>query len=197
MYNRFRPNIIIGFHGCEKEIGMRVINGETKLIESHNDYDWLGDGIYFWENDCDRALEFASELQKKEPFVIGAVIYLGNCLDLTIRQHICIVQESYNSLLEENVKAITKNKPGKRGLTEDLPQRYLDCAVIRAIHDFNAKNNIQKYDSVRAAFWEGKQLYETAGFCEKNHIQICVREPNCILGYFLPKIKKNKTKKSV
>ena len=26
-----------------------------------------------------------------------------------------------------------------------------------------------------------------AGFAEKNHIQICVCNPNCIKGYFLPR----------
>lgn len=61
----FRPNLILGFHGCSKEVGMKAINGDTELILSHNDYDWLGDGTYFWENDYDRALEFAKESGKK------------------------------------------------------------------------------------------------------------------------------------
>lgn len=43
------------------------------------------------------------------------------------------------------------------------------------------------YDSVRGVFWEGKPLYPNAGFAEKNHIQICVCNPNCIKGYFLPR----------
>ncbi|HYE54151.1 MAG TPA: hypothetical protein VD996_04880 [Chitinophagaceae bacterium] len=25
------------------------------------------------------------------------------------------------------------------------------------------------------------------GFHEKNHIQLCIRNPNCIKGYFLPR----------
>lgn len=33
-------------------------------------------------------------------------------------------------------------------------------------------------------FTEGKPLYPGAGFHEKSHIQICVRNPNCIKGYF-------------
>ena len=35
-----------------------------------------------------------------------------------------------------------------------------------------------------AVFTEGKDLYAGAGFKEKNHVQICVRNPNCIKGYF-------------
>ncbi|TSA32147.1 MAG: hypothetical protein D4R64_16610 [Porphyromonadaceae bacterium] len=46
--------------------------------------------------------------------------------------------------------------------------------------------------SVRGVFFEGKELYPNSGFREKNHIQICVRNPNCIKGYFLPRNVNNK-----
>lgn len=75
----------------------------------------------------------------------------------------------------------------KGGINGDLLLRYLDCAVIKALHDFNKTMNFQEYDSVKAAFWEGEELYPSAGFREKNHIQICIRNPKCILGYFLPR----------
>lgn len=80
------------------------------------------------------------------------------------------------------------NKTGKKGgINGDLLLRDLDCAVIQAIHDFHEEKGIKPYDSIRAAFWEGKELYNTAGFKEKNHIQICIRDPKCIIGYFLPR----------
>lgn len=187
MYS-IQPNIIIGFHGCSKEIGLKVINGEVDLLYSHNDYDWLGDGVYFWENDYERALEFAKETKKEEPFVIGAAIHLGYCLDLTKRQNLQIVKTSYNHLLEDSIKTATENKKGRKdGYHEDIFLRYLDCAVIRAIHKFNTENGYRDYDSVRAAFWEGQPIYQNAGFKEKNHIQICVRNHKSILGYFLPR----------
>ena len=40
------------------------------------------------------------------------------------------------------------------------------------------------YDTVRGAFWEGEPLYPSAGFKRKNHVQLCVRRPDCIKGYF-------------
>lgn len=70
MYS-FYPNLILGFHGCSKDVGMKAINGDDELIFSHNTYDWLGDGVYFWENDYDRALEFAKETKKKTPLSLG------------------------------------------------------------------------------------------------------------------------------
>jgi hypothetical protein len=43
---------------------------------------------------------------------------------------------------------------------------------------------VQPFSTVRALFPEGNELYEDAGFWEKTHIQICVREPEQILGVF-------------
>lgn len=186
------PNIIVGFHGCSKDIGLRVLNGEDTLIFSHNNYDWLGDGVYFWENDPLRAEEFAVETKKEDPFVLGAAIHLGYCLDLTQKEGIDVIRHAYENLIEDNLKASLANKEGKRGgITGDLPLRFLDCAVIRAIHSFNEAMGYRAYDSVKAAFWEGAELYPTAGFREKNHIQLCIRNPHCILGYFLPNRKMN------
>ena len=38
-------------------------------------------------------------------------------------------------------------------------------------------------------FQEGKDAFEGSGIKEKSHIQICVRNTDCIKGYFLPRIK--------
>jgi hypothetical protein len=55
------------------------------------DYDWLGDGVYFWDHNARRAFDFASEVAKrphpsgqkiKTPAVVGAIIDLGYCLNL-------------------------------------------------------------------------------------------------------------------
>ncbi|WP_223696442.1 hypothetical protein [Hymenobacter psoromatis] len=76
--------------------------------------------------------------------------------------------------------------PVNKGKTSDLLQRDLDCAVIEALHNSLRKEMLPEFDSVRGVFWEGKEIYPTAGFREKNHIQICVRNLDCIKGYFLP-----------
>lgn len=188
MYS-IRPNLIIGFHGCEKDVAMKVLHGVEDLELSRNSYDWLGSGVYFWENDYQRALEYAKELNFDNPFVLGGVLNLGNCLDLTTRENVTILKSVYDNLLEDSIKISIKNKKGRKGgINGDLLLRELDCAVIEALHDFNKAQGFQMYDSVKAAFWEGEELYPTAGFREKNHIQICIRNSLCILGYFLPKV---------
>jgi hypothetical protein len=63
----------------------------------------------------------------------------------------------------------------------------LDCAVIQTLHEVREKSKLPPFDSVRGVFWEGSPLYPNAGFREKDHIQICIRNPNCVKGYFLPR----------
>lgn len=65
--------------------------------------------------------------------------------------------------------------------------RYLDCAVIETVHTMRKDLKMLPYDSVRSVFWEGEEPYSGAGFRDKNHIQICLRNPNCIKGLFLPR----------
>lgn len=65
LYSR-RSNLVIGFHGCDKTVVDAVVAGKTDLLSSTNDYDWLGNGIYFWENNEERAWQWAKDLVKKE-----------------------------------------------------------------------------------------------------------------------------------
>lgn len=73
----------------------------------------------------------------------------------------------------------------------------MDKAVVKAMHDLRAQSSstcapvLPSYDSVRAAFWEGGELYEGAGFAKKAHIQIAVCNPECIKGYFRPLTRSN------
>jgi len=69
-----------------------------------------------------------------------------------------------------------------------LKKRELDCAVIRLALQI-AKQNGVIFDSVRAVFWEGRELYPNSGFKKHNHIQIAIINPDCIKGIFLPREK--------
>ena len=47
------------------------------MLSSDNDYDWLGNGIYFWEEAPARAYEWAKWKFEDDAAVIGAKIRLG------------------------------------------------------------------------------------------------------------------------
>lgn len=187
-----RSGLILGFHGCDKSLVEQVISQKKELEPSKNEYDWLGHGIYFWEGNPTRAYQFAKEQTNrkkskvKTPAVIGAVIDLGYCLDLLDSKYLDMMKSGY-LFLESTIDSakMPQNKPLVD--SEDLLFRNLDCAVIESIHQVRKDNNNRPFDSVRGVFWEGEELYPNAGFKEKNHIQICIRNPNCIKGFFLPR----------
>lgn len=189
-----RPNLTVGFHGCDQSVVDKVVTGEDNLLANTNDYDWLGNGIYFWENNEERAFKWAVELSKrkgssiKNPAVIGAIIDLGYCFDLTDSAYLKELKKTYDTAFE--ISRLSGNPLPENisiGKSSDLLLRKLDCFVIEMTHKINKQANKRAYDSVRGVFWEGKPLYPNAGFAEKNHIQICVCNPNCIKGYFLPR----------
>ena len=194
MYSKL-PNLVLGFHGCDRETFERVIYGGESLKRSDNSYDWLGNGIYFWEQNFARALEWAKKRKTiKEPAVIGAVIDLGYCLNLTDSSSEGWLKKGYDLLkthCEMARKPLPKNKPSE--MTCDILLRDLDCAVIQQIHDFcnesYKKDNMTKtppFDSVRGVFVEGEPPYPGSEFRAKTHVQLCIVNPNCIKGYFKP-----------
>lgn len=186
-----RTGLVLGFHGTDQTIVEAVVNGQTDLVARHNKYDWLGHGVYFWDNSPSRALEWAAELSQRpgshitRPAVVGAILDLGNCLDLLDYKNTAFLKTGYDVLLT-TAQLTNANIPVNRGKTSDLLQRELDCAVVEALHESLVENDLPAFDSVRGVFWEGDEIYPTAGFREKDHIQICVRNLECIKGYFLP-----------
>ncbi len=196
MYSK-RSGLILGFHGCDKVLRDNIVSKKGIVLNpSNNKYDWLGNGIYFWENNQERALQFAKDLKhnppegKKnlitEPAVLGVILDLGFCLDLMDSEYLKVLKESYNFLCESH-KKYGKIIPENIVKNGELLLRNLDCAVIETTHQLNAELGNEDYDSVRGVFFEGEDLYENAGFKEKNHIQIAIRNPNCIKGYFIPR----------
>jgi len=104
---KHQPFQVIGYHSCDMEIGLKVLNGQAELMPSNNDWDWLGEGVYFWEQNPQRALEYAEEFANghqfnkkkiKTPFVLGAIIQLGNCLNLVESHSLSILESAYSGL---------------------------------------------------------------------------------------------------
>jgi hypothetical protein len=120
----------------------------------------------------------------KEPCVIGAIIDLGYCLSLLQSRHIVLLQTAYR-VLENSMSVKGQPMPENRG-GDDRFLRYLDCEVIQMLHAIRAQSEERSFDSVRGLFREGEHVYPNAGFRAGNHIQVCVRNPDCIKGYFWP-----------
>jgi hypothetical protein len=199
---RLTTSFVLGYHGCDKNVGMRVLAGEDELRSSNEDFDWLGPGTYFWESDPRRAKEWADWKVRtgrySESFVLGAVIDLGNCLDLLVRENLELLQVAYEAFCQTQKVAglpIPENQDLKHGGNKDKLLRYLDCAVIKHLHaviDVQVKqagssSPVERFDTVRGLFTEGEPAYPGGGFFQKSHTQIAVLNSQQIKGYFIPR----------
>lgn len=66
---------VLGYHGCDRTVGEKLLSGED-FKKSENSYDWLGAGIYFWENNPKRGLDFAREMSKQEDLRLVIKIHM-------------------------------------------------------------------------------------------------------------------------
>jgi len=188
LYQR-SPAFVLGFHGGDKATIEAILAGTIEHLErSKGPYEWLGHGVYFWENDPQRGLEWAqaghAKKKASEPDVVGAILDPGRCLDLTTRMGLDEVAEAF-SALRVAYQSEGKSMPSNVGGADSF-KRELDCQVIEALHLYRQDQGLPKYDSVRAPFPEDQPLYHGAGFRRRNHIQIAVIDTDCIKGYFRP-----------
>jgi hypothetical protein len=172
-----------------------VLLGREHLKKSLNDWDWLGEGVYFWEHSYRRAMEFAEWKRDRgelnDPAVVGAYISLGRCFDLTdpdATTQLRDFYEDYRAVREALGLPLQKNRRGGER-REDLLLRELDCAVLNLglenLDESEGKGDYF-YQTVRGVFVEGEEAYPGAAIRALTHVQLAVRDLRCILGYFMP-----------
>lgn len=178
------PHLVVGFHGCSKAVGEAVLSGEIRhLSPSNNSDEWLGKGVYFWENDYDHALQWSENHihPSDEPFVLGALINPGNCFDLTTTAWLQILQKAASGMKLE-YRRRHKRLPSNHKLRHSY-----DCALVNyARETWNDMGTRGEINTVRGAFYEGENIGDST-FGSLNHIQWAVATPEIsILGYFRP-----------
>jgi hypothetical protein len=174
--------IVLGYHGAKfgdaADYAKRLLLGEVGVEEwrpSENEYDWLGHGIYFWEHSPERARRWAGA----DGIVIGAVIQLGNCLDLTDLRYTGLLMSAHADL---QTAYRQKGRPLPQNEGRDLKLRKLDCLVINSL----PTAILEDVQTVRGAFEEGDEAFPGAALKMETHLQIAVRDRQCILGVFRP-----------
>jgi hypothetical protein len=177
---RSATGIILGYHGCDAKVADALVSG-TVFEFSRNEYDWLGHGVYFWENDPERALHWAKSAPKTAkpidtPAVVGAAIDLGLCLDLTTQASLEVIKQAYDLL---KATLVSQGKPLLKNSSEF--KRELDCAVFNFLYESMPD---PKFQTVRGVLTEGGPLYEGAHIKSRTHVQIAVRDLSCIKGVF-------------
>jgi len=187
---------VTAFHGCDESVMRAALWRGRALKPSENDFDWLGRGIYFWEQGPQRALEWAQWRAKvfkdvRKPAVLGAFVNLGNCFDLLDTNYtrpLTQIFPLYEADCRRSGRPLPANLPARGERPGDLTLRHLDCAVLNWYLEVAEEQERQRFHTVRCAFAEGEPVFRGSKIMAKSHIQIAVRDPAAIIGYFKPNL---------
>ena len=169
---------IIAYHGTTEAEADRLVDGEP-FKPSDKDYEWLGNGIYFWEYAPRQAWWWTKEQRKHtNPAVVGAIIRLGNCLDLLDPENVRSLKRAHDDILPRWERVGIKAPKNVRH------RKYLDCAILNWYY-LQSDDDGKPIETCRGVYvptktakrvWKGSWIYDEA------HIQVCVRQRKNILA---------------
>jgi hypothetical protein len=160
-----------GYHGTSRS------RAETILTEgfrpSTNGYDWLGTGVYFWQDAPNHARYWARQNYPQEPVVIKSRLRLDStCIDLLDMPHIDnpnFWADSYNEFLGMYRRA-GRSLPTQN---PDIPgKRYLDCSFLDYL--INSVFGFDPRGAIRSAFIEGERIFPNSAIFDRSHVQISI-----------------------
>ena len=173
--------MVYGYHGTSIQAAQRII--EHGFDFSTNDYDWLGTGVYFFQDAPQRAYSWAIERYPDSPAVIRSQLVLENCLDLLDISWYPIIREAYEMFVCAYQKA---NIPLPRQNPQRSKAHRLDCAFFNYIVGEILEPQGEIVGAIRAVFNEGERIYPNSAIFDRAHIQIVIRnlsliEESCLI----------------
>jgi hypothetical protein len=162
--------IIEVFHGTSKIRALEAINTQ-QLYPSKHSWDWLGNGIYFWEKSLLRGIQWARGRWGEHAAVVKTSVRLGCCIDLFDTKWFYALSEAYDSLRREFASK------GASLPVNDGESRELDCSLANYL--------CEKYydvDTIRAPFFDGEPIFPSSMFYNLTHVQLVVRNSKAIVG---------------
>lgn len=160
----YLTEVVQGYHGTSQEAARRILEtGEMHVSDSP--YEWLGDGVYFFQGSIHRARQWA-EQRHDSPAVVCATIELGHCIDLLDNRWVPPIR-----LIERELRDAADGEDEGRAPYNKDKMHALDNRVINNLADD------WRPQTIRSAFSEGHAIVPGDAFGDALHIQIAVREP--------------------
>ena len=166
-----KPREIDGFHGTSIEAADSILSNGFTI--SQNSYDWLGDGVYFFQDAPLRAREWALERHGNGAMTLKARIRLADCMDFLDVMWASLLSDFYDEFLG-HLKLSSIPLPA-----QTTGAHRLDSAVINYAAGILHEKGIN-VRSVRAAFSEGIPAFPNSAICNLSHVQIAVRDLSVI-----------------
>ena len=174
-----KPLQVYGYHGTSQTKAESILDRGFRA--SDNDYDWLGTGIYFFQDAPLRAKQWAIEQHPQNPAVICARIELDNCIDLFDVGWFPILKNVYDLFIEQYQ---TTSQPLPKQNPFRSKAHRLDCAFFNFASKLISKQG-QIVSSTRAVFVEGEQIFPDSAVFDLAHVQIAVKNSVSIKECYL------------
>lgn len=165
-------DLVIAYHGTSFNAASNILVKGFKPSEGEKQ--WLGLGVYFYQDSQEHAYNWALNVKKlnpKEIVVLQALIRLGRCLDLLHNPAHSDLLENYFNEAENRI--FKKNLKSRKYSDEQIS--ITESVVIDLIHRDTA------IETIRTSFSSGKPIFPGSRFTRGQQIIICVRNLNNIL----------------
>jgi hypothetical protein len=167
-----RAPVIRGYHGTSATHAAVILR--DGFVPSDNDYDCLGNGVYFFEDGLAQARTWAKRAHPSEPAVVQADVRLEDCMDLKDSLGwIPLLAQAHDEVLRVSRE---QRLPLPR---QTSGHHRLDRVVIELTVTILEREGI-RIRAVRGVFAEGAPAFPGSFLSEGSHVQVAVRDTDLI-----------------
>jgi hypothetical protein len=167
-----RGLVIRGYHGTSATQADVIVR--DGFLSSHNDYDCLGNGVYFFEDGLAQARAWAKRAHPSDPAVVQADIRLEDCMDLKDSLGwLPLLAQAHDEVLR------VSREQGLPPPRQTGGAHRLDRLVIELTVSILEREGI-RIRTVRGVFAEGEPAFPGSFLSEGSHVQVAVRDTDLI-----------------
>lgn len=158
-----KETTLFGYHGTTRDSANNILLTNNFYV-SEDDEEWLGPGVYFFENDIKQAYYYCIKAKKYKSWaILKSKITAEKIIDLIDTETF----ECFNEIAKE-----IKDRYWKR--SDRRPRKLLNSVILNIMYKANP------YDVVRGIFPVPPTYIIERTNVTYMQIQICVRNKSCI-----------------
>jgi hypothetical protein len=165
---------VYGYHGTSRKNAESILRNGFR--SSNSGGDWLGPGAYFWQDAPQRALKWAKKHHPDNPVVIrSSIIFEENkTMDLLDTKWFSFLGARYKDFiidcLNSNISLPTQDKDLTKSNLHKLDHNFLNYIALAINRETPGRVSV-----IRAAFTEGKPIFDNSAIYDLSHVQIVVK----------------------
>lgn len=163
---------LTGYHGTNKDNGQKILSTK-EFIPAGGFKDWLGRGVYFFEDDKHQAYMFVKFKNSPSVLVHGDICIIKALLKCKEGNYINLLCDDDRKFLLDYSKKLIKEIEHKKKEIGDWEHK--EGFVLDFLY-----NNGNKYDLVKAPYLVPKKRPDKMLEYLPVQIQVCVKNTDCI-----------------